>query len=149
MAKSKLNQMIKILNEEYKIYLSGVADSATKQAAKNFSKEKDVNGDPFAELKPFTVSEKKKLGYGGKQILERTGALQRSIKFQAVPTKERIDAHYLKYAEELNDGRKNKPKMKPRTIIELPDNWKIGGGDRKRSLKIFEKKLVSRIKDVL
>lgn len=48
-----------------------------------FSREKDPTGKPWSRLAPATVREKRRLGYGSKKILERTGDFQRTLFFEA------------------------------------------------------------------
>ena len=50
------------------------------------------------------------------------------------------------YGDDLNDGRSD---MKPRKILEMPDNWIVGGKERDLSFQKMEKRFLNRIKDAL
>ena len=149
MAKDKTKEMLEIFDNEYKKYLSNVVSKIQKQTSANFKKEKNVDGEAFAPLKNFTINEKKELGFGNKRILERTGALERSIKFSYDHSKYEIKVDSVSYAEELNDGRAKKPAMKPRRITELPKNWKSGGKDRVKLLNNFTDTLKQKLSKII
>ena len=148
MAKNKAQRAIKILKKEYSVYLKTVAQKTQDQVLSNFDNEEDVNGNRFAPLKDFTRDQRERQGYGRSgPILKRTNKLRKGLKCVALPSKETIEFRYsVDYAEYLNDGRDN---MDERKIIEMPDNYKIGGSDREVLYKNFEEKVLSGIADIL
>ena len=146
MASTTLDKLKAILSEEYSSWLSEVAAGAEKQMLSNFDKEKDVNGNSFAPLKPSTVKERKSKGYGAGPILKRTKSLRNSIKVRPNMITKSFDIDYDDHAEYLNDGRSD---MEPRTIIEFPDDWDSGGSEDTRALNKTIINLENRYEDFI
>ena len=136
-----------IFNQEFSLFLSEVASGAEKQMLSNFDKEKDVDGEPFEPLKDSTRKERKSKGYGGSHpILKRTKNLRNSIKVIADLGAKNVAIDYPFYAEYLNDGRSD---MEPRKIIDMPDDWKVGGSKRDSSYNAMLDRWDDRMKDFL
>ena len=147
MASNLSDKLMAIFDEEYSSFLSDVASGATKQMLSNFDKEKDVNGNSFAPLKDSTIKERRSKGYrGANPILKRTKNLRNSIKVIPDMGAKNIAIDSPFYAEYLNDGRSD---MEPRTIIEFPDNWDLGGSEDTRALNKTITNLENRYEDFI
>ena len=136
-----------IFNQEFSLFLSEVASGAEKQILSNFDKEKDVDGNDFEPLKDSTRKERRSKGYrGANPILKRTKNLRNSIKVIADLGTKNVAIDYPFYAEYLNDGRSD---MKSRRIIDMPDDWKVGGSKRDSSYNAMLDRWDDRMKDFI
>ena len=77
MAKKISTQLKSILKKNIKEYNKELASSIQGKILSNFEKEKDINGNDFAELKARTREERLEKGYGVKPILQRTKKLKK------------------------------------------------------------------------
>ena len=143
MAKTELNQPLKILKEEFSSHLSNIAIGAKKLILERFDAEKDVDGNPFAKLQPATVRNRKG---SANPILKRTSNLRNSIEVAPNFKSMNIKIDSLDYGHHLNDGRSN---MKPRRIIEFPKEWIEGGSERENSFSETEARFSKRLKDFI
>ena len=145
MAKKISTQLKSILKKNIKEYNKELPSSIQGKILSNFEKEKDINGNDFAELKARTREERLEKGYGVKPILQRTKKLKKSIKTSAIGNSIKVSSN-VSYAQELNDGRSN---MLPRPFLEIPESFKEGKKDNSKIfnkyLKKIEKELVKAI----
>ena len=147
MATNLADKLKSILSEEFTLFLSDVAVGAEKQILSNFDKEKDVNGDDFAQLKDSTKKERRSKGYGGSTpILKRTKNLRNNIKVIADMGAKNIAIDSPFYAEYLNDGRSD---MEARIITEFPDDWQVGGSKRNLVFNKMATNLENRLIDTI
>ena len=143
MAKTELNQPLKILKEEFSSHLSNIAIGAKKLILERFDAEKDVDGNPFAKLQPATVRNRKG---SANPILKRTSNLRNSIEVAPNFKSMNIKIDSLDYGHHLNDGRSN---MKARRIIEFPKEWGLGGIESIKSKSKAIKKIEERLIDFI
>ncbi len=147
MATNLADKLKSILSEEFTLFLSKVASGAEKQILSNFDKERDINGNPFEPLKDSTRKERRSKGYrGANPILKRTKNLRNNIKVEPNINTKSISIDSPFYAEYLNDGRSD---MEPRKIIEMPDDWQVGGGKRNSMFNKMSNNLENRLIDAI
>ena len=140
---AKLKQ---ILEEEFSSFLSSVALSAQNVILKNFDDQKDVDGDPFAELEKYTQNERRRLGYGATSpILKRTKKLRNSIKVIPLFKSKTFIIDSVEYGDYLHDGIESKSGIKKWKILDLPKDLSPGGSKREDIFEKFAGKLEERI----
>ena len=150
MAKNLATKLKKILNEEFSSYLSKLAIVSEEKILKNFDNEKDADGEAFAKLEKYTQNEKRRLGYGGKKILQREGDLKKSIKDIPNMSKKTLTIDSEKYGEYLHDGiRSKKSGIKKWKILDLPKELRPGGSKREDIFEKFSTKFENRIIAIL
>ena len=137
-----------ILQEEKMSFMSKVAFEARRTILKNFDGEKDVDGNNFAELEKATENDRFYNGFPKKHpILRRTGKLRNSISvvtdFNSMSWE--VDSS-TDYGEHLHKGRSN---MKPRRILDFPEDFKEGGKSREKIFNQFDNNLKTRVSEVI
>ena len=89
-----------------------IGEYLLEETDKNFESEGSRHGQRWARLKQKTLEEKIRLGYGSKQILERTGTLKKGFESEVKSISVRIhnDVPYYKY-HQRGDGSLPKRRM--------------------------------------
>ena len=89
--------------------LQPILENAIETSART---ERAIDGSPWAALAPSTLEQKRRLGYGNKRILERTGKSLESIEVAVVGSRE-IEISHNEIIEYHKRGGGNLPKRSP------------------------------------
>jgi phage gpG-like protein len=77
----RLARRIKTIRTRYALppLMDEIGDLLLRRVKKRFKAELTPDYQPWAALRPATLVRKQRMGYGGKQKLERTGSLKEAI----------------------------------------------------------------------
>lgn len=155
--------LVSLLAEEHERYLSKLGNAILKKALSNFDKEKDFEGNKFAELKKPTVRSRRSIlgaSFDEHPILKRTAlvgggqdSLRNSIYVDIKGNKIFLDSS-KSYAQVLNDGRpaytkNNKGKMSPRPFLDTPKEYAPGTSESLRLERDFQDSFLQRLREVV